>query len=303
MKVLIAGGSGFIGRSLIDRLVQAGHTAVILTRRPAMTDIPPNPSIRSLHWDARSVGEWWQVVNDTDAIINLAGEAIAAKRWTVAQKDRISTSRIDATRTVVRAIEKATRKPKVLISASGIGYYGDVREGDLDESSPHGDDFFARLSLQWESEALRAEKHAVRVVTLRTGIVLHPGGGAMKKFHLPFKFFVGGPLGPGTQWMSWIHREDAIRAMLFALENESLSGPLNITAPYPVTMREFCRTLGSALRRPSWIPVPGFALRLVLGEMADVVLKGQRAVPRRLLQAGFSFKFPQLEQAMSDLMS
>ena len=302
MKVLIAGGTGFIGRSLIERLVHAGHSAVVLTRRPAMMDVPSNPSIRCLQWDARSTGEWEPVVNEVDAVINLAGESIAAKRWTSAQKERIARSRIEATHAIVRAIEKAMRKPEVLISASGVGYYGDVREGDVDEDSPHGDDFFANLCLQWESEALLAGRHAVRVVTLRTGIVLHPSGGTMKKFLLPFRLFVGGPLGPGSQWMSWIHREDAIRAILFALENKSLSGPVNITAPNPVTMREFCRSLGRALRRPSWFPVPGFALRLALGDMADVVLKGQRVIPAKLIRAGFSFNFPQLDPAMSELV-
>jgi uncharacterized protein (TIGR01777 family) len=241
-------------------------------------------------------------VEGTDGIVNLAGESIAARRWSTAQKERISASRIESTRAIADAIEMMGSKPKVLINASGVGYYGDVKTGDVTEDSPGGNDFFAELCRRWEAEAQRAREFGVRVVNLRTGVVLHSSGGALTRFLLPFKLFVGGPLGNGYQWLSWIHREDALRAILFALENPSLTGPLNITAPEPVTMREFCRSLGKALRRPSWIPVPEFALRIALGEMADVVLKGQRAIPKKLLDAGFTFQFPRIDDALLDLL-
>ena len=302
MKIVVAGGTGFIGRSLVERLVDSGHTALVLTRNRTKIRTLYSPTVQVADWDGRSSGDWARHLEGADAVINLAGEPIAAKRWTSVQKERIVGSRIESTSAIVGAIKKSTKKPQVLINASGVGYYGDVKVGGVTEVSPNGDDFFARLCYQWESAAREAEQHGVRVVALRTGIVLHKSGGVLKRFLLPFNLFVGGPLGPGTQWLSWIHREDAMRAILFALENRSLSGAVNIAAPEPATMSEFCAELGKAMGRPSWFSVPEFALRLVLGEMVDVVIKGQRAIPKKLLDAGFVFRFPTLSEALSDLM-
>lgn len=302
MKIVVAGGTGFIGRSLVERLVDSGHTALVLTRNRTKIGTLYSPTVQVADWGGRSSGDWARHLEGADAVINLAGEPIAAKRWTSVQKGRIVASRIETTRSIVDAMAISAKKPQVLINASGVGYYGDVKAGDVTELSPNGDDFFARLCHQWESAAREAEQHGVRVVVLRTGIVLHESGGVLRRFLLPFNLFVGGPLGPGTQWLSWIHREDAMRAILFALENRSLSGAVNISAPEPATMSEFCAELGKAMGRPSWFPVPEFALRLVLGEMVDVVIKGQRAIPKKLLDARFVFRFPTLSEALSDLM-
>jgi uncharacterized protein (TIGR01777 family) len=303
MKIVVAGGSGFVGRALVEWLAKSGHALVVLTRNPAGMQNLFAPTVQIAEWDGRTSGDWIRHLDGSDGVINLAGEPVSARRWTSIQKKRIMTSRLEATKAIVDAIGGSVKKPQVLINASGVGYYGEVKAGDVAESSPNGHDFFAEICRTWESAAMRAERHGVRVVVLRTGIVLHKSGGVLKRFLLPFNMFVGGPLGPGTQWVSWIHREDAMRAILFALVNRTLSGPANLTAPEPVTMHDFCRELGKAMGRPSWFRVPEFALRLALGEMVDVVIKGQRAVPKKLLDAGFTFRFPNLADAFSDLFS
>lgn len=303
VNIVVAGGTGFIGRPLVERLVKSAHTLVLLTRNPTRLQGTYPSTVQIAEWDGRTSGDWIHHLDGSDGVINLAGEPISARRWTSTQKKRIITSRLEATKAIVDAIAGSVKKPQVLINASGVGYYGEVKAGDVAESSPNGDDFFAEICRAWESAAMRAEQQGVRVVLLRSGIVLHKSGGVLQRFLLPFNLFVGGPLGPGTQWVSWIHREDAMHAILFALENRTLSGPANLAAPEPVTMRDFCRELGKAMGRPSWFRVPEFALRLALGEMVDVVIKGQRAVPKKLLDAGFVFRFPNLADAFSDLFS
>lgn len=296
MRLVIAGGTGFIGSALCEKLMEQGHSLVLLSRSPSSGATPPNQ--RRITWNPPAGGAWEQTIDGADGVINLAGEPIAAKRWTEAQKEKIRSSRIDTTRALVAAVAKAKQKPKFLINGSAVGYYGPRGDETITEESGPGDDFLARTCVEWEEEAKRAESYGLRVVRLRTGIVLGKNGGALAKMVPPFKFFVGGPLGTGKQWLSWIHIEDEIGLILFVMNHSTASGPFNATAPNPVTMREFCKTLGQALHRPSWAPVPGFALRLLLGEMADMLLTGQRVLPAKTQKLGYTFQHPDLRQAL-----
>ena len=247
---------------------------------------------------------WWQALDGAGAVVNLAGESIAAGRWTPRQKERILQSRIRATRALVQGIAAVANKPAVLVSGSAVGYYGPRGDEELDEGAPPGDDFLARVCVAWEGEARRAAEEGVRVALVRTGLVLAARGGALPRLVLPFRLGAGGPLGSGRQWMPWIHLDDLVELFVFLIQGEGLEGPFNGTAPQPVTNRQFARTLGRVLGRPSWLPAPAAALRLALGEMADaLLLSGQRAVPRRALEAGFRFRFPELEPALRDLLA
>lgn len=304
MKILLAGATGFIGQSLITALIKEGHSIIVLTRRvPGDRSLDLSPKATVLQWDGKSVGDWAQKADGVDAIINLSGEGIADKRWTPERKKALADSRLQSTRAIVNFIKKATRKPVTYMNASAVGYYGNVPLGNVLENAPRGTGFLAELCEQWENEAKVAEGLGVRTVLLRTGIVLERGGGAIEKMLLPFKFFVGGPLGSGNQGFPWIHREDEIGAMLFLLQNPKISGPVNLTAPNPVTMKEFCATLGKVMHRPSWAPVPAFMLRFLLGEMADMLLEGQKVVPQKLIAAGYSFKYPHLEEALKAILN
>lgn len=240
-------------------------------------------------------------MDGAEGVIHLAGEPIAGKRWTAEQKQKIRSSRIDTTRALVAAIAAAKQKPRFLINSSAIGYYGARGDEALNEQAGPGSDFLARLCVDWEGEAIKAEEHGLRVIRLRTGIVLGRGGGALAKMLLPFKLFIGGPLGSAKQWMSWIHLEDEIGLIQFLIENPQARGVVNATAPNPVTMKEFCQTLGRALHRPSWAPVPAFALRLMLGEMAEMLLTGQRVLPEKALSLGYRFRYPDLREALRAL--
>ncbi len=295
MKIIIAGGTGFIGSALVSQLRNKGHEIILLSRGDRTG---PDNLLHYLKWDGRTLGPWADEMERADAVINLAGEPIVNKRWTPEQKRMIVNSRIDATRALVGAIEKAKRKPRVLINASAVGYYGNVPEGDVTEAHPMGEGFLAGTCCQWEKESVVAEKMDVRTVLLRFGIVLEKDGGVLRKMIPLFKIFAGGHLGSGRQWFPWIHRDDVVGIILFALDNGAISGPINATAPNPVTMRDFCQELGKVLQRPSWVPVPGFALKLVLGEMSDVLLGGQKAIPQKLLNNNYSFKFSKLEDAL-----
>ena len=298
MKLIIAGGTGFIGSALCARLLELGHSLILLTRSPSPATTSANQ--KWLSWNPRSPGAWEEAINGSDGVINLAGEPVA-KRWTERQKEKIASSRIDTTRALVTAIGKVKEKPKFLLNASAIGYYGPHADEALTEESGPGSDFLSRLCAAWEKEAIKAEDHGVRVIRLRTGIVLGKGGGALAKMVLPFKLFLGGPLGDGNQWMSWIQMEDEIGLILFLLEHPDAHGAINATAPNPVTMSEFCKTLGDVLNRPSWAPVPAFALRLLLGEMAEMLLTGQRVLPAQAQKMGYVFKHPTLLQALQSL--
>lgn len=296
---MVAGGTGFIGGALVSSLREKGHELVLLSRSGKKSG---DPSIRFLTWDGKTQESWADEMNAVDAVINLAGEPIAGKCWSPSQKDKILKSRVLATRALVEAISRSNRKPKVLINSSAVGYYGNVPQGEVTETHSRGVGFLAETCDAWEREARRAEALGVRTVLLRTGIVLERGGGALSKILPPFKYFAGGPLGSGKQWFPWVHRDDVVGSMLFALENEPLSGPVNAVAPNPVSMGDFCRELGKVLNRPSWLPVPAFALKLLLGEMSEMLLGGQRAVPEKLLEHHFTFKFLSLNEALRDIL-
>jgi len=299
MKLVITGATGLIGSALVDRLWNQFHSLVLLSRRP-----PTEIGVAKKEWFAWTPGaggEWEKTIDGADGVINLAGEPIAGKRWSDAQKQKLRLSRIDSTRSLVSAIAKAQNKPKFLLNASAVGYYGPHGDETITESTPPGSDFLARLCADWEAEAKKAEAHGIRVAIVRTGIVLARGQGALKKMVPPFKMYLGGPLGSGNQWMPWIHIEDEIGLLVFLMENENARGAFNATAPNPVTMEEFARALGQALNRPSWVSVPPSVLALMVGEMADVLLAGQRAVPEAALKLGYVFKNPTIVGALEAL--
>jgi uncharacterized protein (TIGR01777 family) len=300
MKIIVTGGTGFIGRALVDEMVRLGHELVVLTRKADRYSLP---SVRFVEWDARSLGPWQAEFLSADAVVNLAGEPIAEGRWTESRKRVLLTSRILATRLVVAALAgRATALP-VLISASGIGYYGASDDRLLDEGSPLGQGFLADLSAAWETEALRAGQSGTRVVLLRTGMVLEQDGGALPKMLLPFRLFAGGPVLPGTQWVSWIHRIDLIGLINWAITTPTVSGSVNAVAPESVTMKTFCATVGKVLHRPSWFPVPGLALRLALGELGTLMTTGQRVDPAKALAGGYVFRYPTLEPALRAIVA
>lgn len=309
MRIVVAGGTGLIGTALCRRLAEAGHEVAVLTRR---SGAPPAglPGVRLVPWTAEpapaggSRPDWWQWVDGADAVVNLAGQSIAAGRWTAGQKERILRSRVQATRALVQAITAAGKAPGVLVSGSAVGYYGPRGNEVVTEETGPGDDFLSQVCVAWEAEARRAEEAGVRVVLLRTGLVLAREGGALPRLVLPFRLMVGGSLGSGRQWMPWIHRADLVDLILFLIQRDDLAGPFNGTAPHPVTNAEFARVLGRVLRRPCWLPVPAFMLRLALGEMAEaLLLSGQRATPQRALEASFGFRFHSLEAALRDLLA
>jgi uncharacterized protein (TIGR01777 family) len=296
MRLVVTGATGFIGSALCTALLAQGHALTLLTRgapRDANTGTK-----RWLHWTPGALRDWDAALDGVDGVINLAGEPIAARKWTNTQRRRIEKSRIDATHSLVQACAKVVQKPKFLINASAVGYYGPRGDETLTEDAPPGDDFLSIVCQQWEEEAQKAEELGMRVARLRTGIVLGSGGGALAKMAKPFKFFMGGPLGSGKQWMSWIQLEDLLRMFLLAIDNPLARGPINATSPNPVQNKEFCRTLGKAIHRPCWMPVPAFALKLALGEMAQMLLTGQRVVPAAAEKLGFQFRYPNLPEAL-----
>lgn len=300
MNIVVTGGTGFIGHALVEELACAGHDVVVLSRR---LHSATHFQVRYMEWDARSVGPWQEAVAAADAVVNLAGEPIAEGRWTTARKRILVESRILATRLLVDAIATRPRPLPVLISASGIGYYGPQDDRTLDERSPLGEGFLAQLSAAWEAEALRAGQYGTRVVLLRTGMVLERDGGALPKMMLPFRMFAGGPVLPGTQWVSWIHRADHIGLIQWAIHTPNLSGPVNAVAPAPMTMNAFCDILGKVLHRPSWLPVPGLALRLALGELGTLMTTGQRVGPVKAQDGGYTFRYPTLEPALRAILT
>ena len=313
MRVLITGGTGLIGRALSENLIADGHQVIVLTRsakraRPAERASGLPAEVRLERWDARTAQGWGHLADGADAIVNLAGSSIAGQgffpsRWTDEQRRLIRESRLNSSLAVVEAVAQAEQKPRVLIQASGVGYYGYRGDETLTEEAEPGDDWGARFTAEeWEPSTAPVEEMGVRRVVARIGVVLSTEDGALPRLLLPFRLFVGGPMGSGKQWYSWIHLEDQVRALRFLIEDEEARGAYNITAPNPVTNGELAKAIGKVMGRPSWIPVPGFALRLAFGEVAEVVLKGQRAVPLRLLDLGFEFQFPAAEAAMKDLL-
>jgi len=300
MKVVVSGGSGFIGQALVNRLFADKHDVIILTRNPAK-ESRSESTVRKVQWDGKTVGAWVSDLDGVDAVVNFAGESLAAKRWTRAQKAILLSSRFDATRALVDAMAKVRPTPSVLVNASAVGFYGHVDAAGVTEDSPRGNDFLAELTAEWESEANRAKEFGVRVVTPRFGLVLDGAAGALPRLVLPFKLFVGGWLGSGRQWFPWIHLADVVSAMMLAITNKQIVGALNLTAPESVTNKEFCKVLGSVLHRPCWAPAPEPILRIALGEMAEMLLTGQRAIPNKLLQSGFEFRYPTVRQALEEI--
>ena len=301
MRVVITGGSGLVGRALVDELVGHGHAPVVLSRRPEAVEGLP-AGAQAAGWSGDDPEALARTLDGADAVVHLAGASIADGRWTAARKRAILESRTQTSATVAEAIGRAGAKPRVLVQASAVGYYGPGGDRLLTESSPPGDDFLARVCVAWEEASAGVAEHGVRRAVARTGVVLATDGGALPKMMLPFKLFAGGPAGSGSQWMPWIHIADEAAALRFLLEHDAASGPFNLTAPEPLTNRDFSRELGRAMGRPSLLPAPAFALKLALGEMSTVVLDGQRAVPQRLLEAGFSFRFETAAAALSDLL-
>jgi len=308
MRVFITGGTGLVGTLLVKKLRERGDQVVLLTRRPNAANQFVGSDCTVVTGDPTVPGAWMDAITGCDAVVNLAGEGIFNRRWSQEFKDLIASSRIKSTQNVVAALGKAPAadvpgSPRVLVNASAIGYYGPHQDEVLTEDALAGNDFLAQTCVDWEKSAETAIAHGVRVVLLRTGIVLDKGGGALAKMLTPFKMFVGGPVGSGKQWMSWIHNEDEVGLILFALDHPELSGPLNAVAPNPVTNKEFGKALGTVLGRPSFFPTPGFVLRVALGESAQIVTTGQRVAPTKALAAGYSFKFADLEAALRDLLA
>ena len=294
MRYLISGGTGFIGTALCADLLRDGHEVVVLSRAAgaAQSRLPAG---------ARAIGDL-AALDGADAVINLAGAGIVDARWSAARKRLLLGSRIDTTRRLLGWMERLPRRPAVLVSASAIGYYGPHGDQELTEEDAPSEDFAACLCRDWEAQALQAEALGLRVCRLRIGIVLGAGGGALSSMLTPFRLGLGGPMGSGRQWMSWIHRADLVALIRWLAEGGAASGAYNGTAPQPATNAEFSKALGRLLRRPAFLPMPALALRLLLGEMADIVLTGQKVLPRRALAQGFAFHFPELETALREVV-
>lgn len=298
MNVAVTGASGFVGARLVDELLKAGHTLHAIGRRRS-TGLPP--AVQFSEWPSAQSEPPAASLATADAIVHLAGEPVA-QRWTPEVKERIRSSRVDGTRNMVNALARQARRPQVLVSASAIGYYGSRGDEILNEDASPGEDFLARVTVDWEAEATKAERLGIRVVRLRIGMVLGEGG-ALAKMLPPFRLGLGGRLASGRHWISWIHIDDVIGLIKFALENPAVQGPVNTTAPHPATNAGFTKELAAALHRPAIFPVPPLALKIMFGEMADVLLGSQRVLPKAAQNAGFQFRHPELEAALVRLLS
>ena len=302
MKILITGSTGLVGSALCQDLVRAGHTVCRLIRPGTSAAAARNAPGFDVNW-IPATGELGGAAVGADAVVNLAGAPIADRRWTPQRKELLRTSRIDSLRALVAALAKMSARPRVLVSASATGYYGNRGDETLTEASAPGNDFLSVTAKDWEAEAIKAEALGIRVVRARFGVILSKDGGALPQMMRPFKFGVGGKLGSGKQWLSWITLEDTVAILRLALENANLSGPINIVSPQPVTNAEFTKTLAAAIHRPALFPAPAFALRLILGEMADaLLLSSQRAFPAQLQKLNYQFQHPDLLSALSNAL-
>jgi uncharacterized protein len=303
MKIVIAGGTGFLGGPLAEMYAEDGHDVRVLSRSLMAGDTRHDPGtgvpgITRVGWkpDGKS-GPWAPTIEGADAVVNLAGESIADGRWTPQRKAKLRDSRVLPTRSLVTALAAAAKPPAVFISGSAVGYYGPSDSDPKTEASGPGQDFLAQLCEDWEAEARRMTRPETRLVLLRTGIALERSGGALPQMMRPFRFFAGGPIGTGRQYVSWIHRLDWVEIVRWIVQTPEVSGPVNATAPHPVTNRQLARALGRSMRRPSLVPAPAFALKLLLGEMAESILTGQRVLPARAQEMGYHFRYPEIDQA------
>jgi uncharacterized protein len=300
MKVAVTGSTGFIGSRLVERLLQEGHQVLLLVRDVSKAK-RLFPKAEVVAYTPKISGSWQQALSGCDGVANLAGEPIA-NRWTENSKQEILDSRKLGTQKIVEAIAQANPKPSVLVNSSAVGYYGTSETAVFNETSGPGTDFLAQVCQAWEGEAEKVKASGTRLAIIRTGIVLGPGGGVLSRMLFPFQLFAGGPLGSGQQWVSWIHREDVVNLMLKVLTEPSMAGTFNATAPNPVRMSELCQVLGEILQRPSWLPVPDFALGILLGEAAQVVLEGQNVQPQNTQNSGFQFQYPTLQAALKQIL-
>jgi uncharacterized protein (TIGR01777 family) len=298
MKIVVAGGSGLIGRALCSALVQAGHSPVVLSRNPRRARLPSE--VRCVEWHPPQPGQWTAELDGADALINLAGESVGVWPWTARRKRLLRESRLIPTRTLVDAMAALpeTMRPNVLVNSSGTDLYEGRDAAVATEATEPGDSFLAQLCLDWEAEALRAEEIGVRVVLARTSLVVAPGAPSLRLLSLPFRLFVGGPVGSGRQWMSWIDIDDVVALILWAIDHEEIRGPINVAAPDPRHQEDVARALGAAIHRPSWLPTPAFAVRLALGDQATLALGSRRVWPDKALASGFAFRFKRLERSL-----
>jgi uncharacterized protein (TIGR01777 family) len=300
MKILITGGTGFVGTQLTSRLIQDGHELTILSRSAKRSaDIPRGMSY--LQGDPTQKGPWQEAIKNHDAVINLAGASIFAK-WTEEHKKAIRESRVSTTRNIVEGMPSHPPKEFTLFSTSAVGYYGFCGDEELTEESLKGDDFLARIASEWEGEALKAQGKGARVVITRFGIVLGEKGGALGQMIPLFKKYIGGPIGSGKQWFSWVHIKDLSEVFAFLMKHPEISGPVNFCSPNPVRNKDLAKALGKVLHRPSFMPAPGFMIKLVLGEFGSVILEGQRVIPKRLLESGFAFQYPEIDKALQSIV-
>ncbi|HWQ45346.1 MAG TPA: TIGR01777 family oxidoreductase [Longilinea sp.] len=300
MHVLIAGGTGMIGIALSKRYIELGHQVTVLTRDPAR--VSPG-GIQYLTWNGKDPGEWGQIIEKVDGVINLAGESIGSGRWTAERKKQIQESRQHAGEVLAAAVISARHKPEFFLQASAIGAYGTAETQTFIETSPYGSDFLAQTCQKWEASTLAVEQARVRRIVTRIGVVLDKKSGALPRMLLPIHYYAGGPLGTGRQWLSWISLSDLVDAIVHLTGHGECQGIYNLTSPNPANNREFGQATARILRRPFWLPIPGFALRLLLGEMSTLVLDGQKVMPQRLIESGYSFLFPNLETALQKTLS
>jgi len=302
-RIVIAGASGFIGRALVRELAERGYQVVALTRNAEASRGRFPAGVAAVEWDGRTPGAWAHHLDGSFAVVNLAGDNLAKGRWTRKKKERILTSRTLSGAVLVEAVRRAGTKPRAFIQASGTHFYGDSGETEADEDSAPGTGFLADIVRQWEASTREVEALGVRRVVIRSAPVLGRSGGVWPSLSRPFRFFIGGPLGNGRQWFSWISLEDEVRAIRFLLESEGLAGPFDLAAPRPLRQKDLCRVIGKALRRPCWIPIPAFVLKALFGQKAgEVLLVSQRVVPRRLASAGFEFRHPDAAAAVAALI-
>ena len=300
MKVLITGGTGFVGSQLTSRLIQDKNEVTILTRSRQGRE-KTSPGVSYLQGDPTQKGSWQEAIKDHDTIINLAGASIFTK-WTDEHKKAIRESRVSTTQNIVEGIPSDPSKKITLFSTSAVGYYGFCGDKELVEESPPGNDFLARIAVEWEEEALKAKDKGARVVITRFGIVMGEKGGALSQMIPLFKKYIGGPIGSGKQWFSWIYIKDLAEAFVFLIKHPEISGSVNVCSPNPVRNRDLAKAIGKTLHRPSFFPAPGFMVKFVLGEFGSVILEGQRVIPRRLLDAGFIFQYPDIEKALQSIV-